>query len=948
MNRSAWERAKGLLADAAELPAAERDRFVAEHCPDLALRRELLELLASPAALSGIVAANALQRGARLGPYVIERLIGSGGMGEVYRARDPRLRRDVAIKVLPVAFSTDVDRLQRFEQEARAAAALNHPNILTVFDIGSEAGAPFIVSELLEGATLRERLAGPVPARKAVAYAVAIARGLAAAHEKGIIHRDLKPENLFVTTDDHVKILDFGLSKLTSEAPAVSALQTEGQTAPGTVLGTVGYMSPEQVRGLPADHRADLFALGVVLYELVSGQRAFRRDSAAETMAAIVNEHPPDLRATERQIPPALTRIIERCLEKSPTARFQTASDLAFALDALSDASGSASTVGVAVAAGRRGWIAWGAVALLLLTLAPFAYQRIREQPAAVPLPMRFQISPAVELSGPGNFSVSPDGRHLAFFGAGSDGIPRLWIRAMDSLEVRSLPGSEAFGSVPPPFWSPDSRFVAFDTGGKLKKFDVSGGPPQTLCDLSSVAVGGSWNRDGDIIVGSIDGGLLRVRETGGVASRITVIDPVRKEQFHFLPTFLSDGRHFVYLRISSVPENSGTYIGTLDAKPDEQSAARLLPYAVGMTYVPAADSGPDHLLFLREGTLLAQPFDPKRLALLGSPVLVAERVGSFRDGGFFAASANDRLIYRTADTDFQLAWFDRLGTLSGRVSEPGGFRGAALSPDGARAVASRTNPQDAAKADLWLLDLSGGSGATRFTFGTGLAEFPIWSPDGMRIAFTFNKSVVRQKLASGEGDETEVLHTTSSGIVTANGWSPDGQFLLYAAIENMTTKSDLWVLPSEGRTPVPFVRTGFDEEQGRFSPNGRWIAYVSNQSGAPEVYVRAFTTDVSSGSAGTGASVRVSRGGGSAPRWRGDSREMFYVAPDGKVMATDVSAGQEFHAGAPAPLFQIPSGAIVGDVSADGKRFLLVTPAGPSATPPFTVVLNWTAGLKK
>jgi len=393
-----------------------------------------------------------LTAGARLGPYEILSAIGAGGMGEVYRARDPQLRRDVAIKVLPVAFSTDADRLHRFEQEARAAAALNHPNILAVFDIGRDAGAPFIVSELIEGTTLRDRQAGPVPVRKAVAYAVAIARGLAAAHEKGITHRDLKPENIFITTDDHVKILDFGLAKLTSDPSAASALQTVAQTEPGAILGTVGYMSPEQVRGLAVDHRADLFALGVVLYELVSGQRAFRRDSAAETMAAIVNEHPPDLRATERQIPPALTRIIERCLEKSPTARFQTASDLAFALDALSDPSGPASAVGVAAQPPRRGWIAWGAVALLLVTLAPLAYQRVREPPAAAAPPMRFQIAPTVDLAGPGNFSVSPDGRSLAFFGAGADAIPRLWIRAMDSLEARSVPGSEAFGPVPPPF----------------------------------------------------------------------------------------------------------------------------------------------------------------------------------------------------------------------------------------------------------------------------------------------------------------------------------------------------------------------------------------------------------------------------------------------------------------------------------------------------------------
>lgn len=343
----------------------------------------------------------------------------------------------------------------------------------------------------------------------------------------------------------------------------------------------------------------------------------------------------------------------------------------------------------------------------------------------------------------------------------------------------------------------------------------------------------------------------------------------------------------------------------------------------------------------------MAQPFDPKRLALAGGAVPVAERVGSFRDSGFFSASTNDRLIYRTAGDDFQLAWFDRRGTMSGRVSESG-FGGAALSPDGLRAVASRTNPQDASRTDLWLIDLSSRSAATRLTFGTGLAESPVWSPDGKRIAFTFDKRFLHQRLASGEGEETTVLQSIAVGGVTANGWSPDKQFLLYTSVETMATKGDLWVLPSDGRKPVPFVRTPFNEEQGRFSPDGRWVAYVSNESGANEVYVRAFTADFSGGSASTGGSVLVSHGGGIAPRWRGDGGEMFYLGHDGKMMAVDVSARPEFRVGTPAPLFQVPSGAIVGDVSADGRRFLLVTPAGQSAGPPFTVVLNWTAGLKK
>ncbi|HXG90555.1 MAG TPA: protein kinase [Vicinamibacterales bacterium] len=896
--------------------------------------------------------------GARLGPYEIISAIGAGGMGEVYRARDPRLRRDVAIKVLPTSFSADPDRLQRFEQEARAAAALNHPNILAVHDIGAEADAPFIVSELLEGQTLRERLlAGPVPTRKVVGYAVAIASGLAAAHEKGIVHRDLKPENLFITTDDRVKILDFGLAKLV-DARSGGERESVRQTAPpqtevGQVLGTVGYMAPEQVRGLAVDHRADLFAFGAILYELLSGRRAFHRDTTPETMAAILNEEPPHLLPSERSIPPELARIVERCLEKSPPARFQTATDLGFVLKALSDASDSTNAVGPGPRIARRGrqWVGWAIAALLLLTLAPLAYQHARERPI-VPELMRFSIPPTVDFGGPGNFALSPDGRHLAFFGLGADGILRLWLRSMETLDVRPLLGSEVplANFAPPPFWSPDSKFIAFQGGDtKLMKLDVSGGPPQTLCDLPGGAVGGSWNRDGDIIVGNTAGGLLRVRETGGVASPVTALDTSRKEEFHLLPSFLPDGRHFVYLRISpSAPETGGTYVGTLDATPDKQNAQQLLPYVVGLTYAPASDSGPGRLLFVREGTLVAQPFDPKRLALAGNPVPVAERVGSFRDGGFFSTSANDVLVYRTANTDYQLAWFDRQGTLSGRAWEPGGFRSAALSPDGARAVASRTIPQDTAKADLWLIDLSRGSGATRFTFGTGLAEFPVWSPDGTRIAFTFNNNFVYEKLASGEGDEKELLQSFSAGFVKTAGWSPDGRFLLYAARGKTTLKWDLWALPPDGGKSVPFVQTGFDEEQGRFSPNGRWVAFVSNQSGANEVYVRAFTSDFSGGSASIGGSVLVSRNGGTAPRWRGDGKELFYLAPDGKLMAIEVITGQEFRAGTPTPLFQSPPGAIVGDVTADGKRFLLVTPVGPSASTPFTVVLNWTAGLKK
>jgi len=891
-----------------------------------------------------------LQPGARLGPYEIVSLLGAGGMGEVYRARDPRLGRDVAIKVLPAAFSTSVDRLHRFEQEARAAAALAHPNILAVYDIGTADVAPFIVSELLEGETLRDRLrAGPVGVRKAIQLALPIAHGLAAAHEKGIIHRDLKPENVFITSDNRVKILDFGLAKLTQDqSVAGSTLATvPSPTEPGVMLGTVGYMAPEQVRALPVDHRADLFAFGAILYELLSGRRAFSRDTGPETMASILNEDPPELTGVAA-IPPELVRIVNRCLEKTPAARFQNAGDLAFALHGLSDMSSTSRAVsfGRPRSSIRTSWIGWAAAALLLVVLTPIAYQHGRER-RLTPDRMRFNALPNVEYAPPGNFSVSPDGRHIAFAGRGPDGIPRLWIRSMDSLETRPLPGSELSGVTPPPFWSPDSRFIAFDAGGRLKKLDVSGGLPQTLCELPSVAVGGSWNRNGDIIIGNIVGGLLRVRETGGNAMPITVVNRSRNEDFHLLPSFLPDGRHFVYLRVSPTsPEAGGTYIGTLDAKPEEQSTERLMPYAVGLAFVAPREEEPGRLLFLREGTLMAQAFDVQRLALVGTPMSVAERVGSFRDGAYFSVSDNDTLVYRTAESDFQLTWYDRQGMQSGRIAEPGGFRDVAVSPDGTRAAASRTDPQDTTKVDLWLFDLVPGGGATRLTLGAGIAEFPVWSPDGKRVVFTFNHSQIHQKLASGAGEEKQLLRANSAELLRSNSFSPDGRFLIYSGGFATTRSLDLLVLRSDDSEPAKFIATPFNEEQGRFSPNGRWIAYTSNESGQSDVYVREFSADFGRSSANSAGSVLVSRGGGTAPRWRGDGREMFYLAANGKMMAVDVSIGPEFHAGMPAPLFQTAPGTTVGDVTSDGKRFLLVTP--PSASAPFIVVLNWTAALKK
>jgi serine/threonine protein kinase/Tol biopolymer transport system component len=888
-----------------------------------------------------------LATGTQLGRYEIRSLLGKGGMGEVYRAHDPRLGRDVAIKVLPGDYSADPERLRRFEQEARAASALNHPNILAVYDVAAHDGLSFVVAELLEGDTLRERLGrGAMPSHKAIDYAVQIARGLAAAHERGIVHRDLKPENLFLTRDGHVKILDFGLAKLTPllGAPVETHASTlSAHSRPGAVMGTAGYMSPEQVRGVPVDQRSDIFSFGAVLYEMLSGKREFRGGTAVETLNAILNEDPPDLSETNKPVAPALERVVRRCLEKSPEERFHSASDLAFALEALSASATRTGEQTVAPPAPsrltRREAIAWGLAAVAVVAALSLATLYPRRAPAdervlklSVLLPEKATMPGTVTAS-----AISPDGRRLAFVVV-SEGRNLLWVRSLDSLDARALPGTDGVSTASPPFWSPDSRFLGFFAGGKLKKVEASGAPPQTLCDVAGAPRGGTWNREGVIVLGSVAGPLYRVAAAGGDPVPVTALDQSRFEATHRWPVFLPDGRHFLYYVRSNRAEDGGIYVGSLDSN----DVKRLLPTSLNAAYAP-----PGFLLFVQNGALMAQRFDADERQLSGQPVPVAEDVANnlALGRGAFSVSENGVLAYSAGgDLANLLLWFDREGKQVGSLGEAGLYFTLALSPDERRAAVDRADPQTGTN-DIWLFDLSRGV-PSRFTTDPSGDSNPLWSPDGSRIVFASGRDGalnLYQKSASGAASEELLL--ASSEPKVPNDWSSDGQFILYQTF-NTKTRFDLWVLPMSGdRQALPFLQTEFNEQQAQFGPDGKWVAYTSDESGTPEVYVRTYPA--------SGGRWRVSTAGGHQPRWRGDGRELFYIASDRKLMAVDVKLGATFEAGTPRALFETRVLTFTDfrnhyTVAADGQRFLVNSMSEEEGVTPITVVVNWTADLER
>jgi Tol biopolymer transport system component/predicted Ser/Thr protein kinase len=878
-----------------------------------------------------------LNPGSRLGPYEILSALGAGGMGEVYKAKDTRLDRIVAVKVLPSHLSSLPELRQRFEREARAISSLSHAHICALYDVGHQDGVDFLVMEYLEGETLAERLAkGPLPVEQILRNGIEIAEALEKAHRQGIIHRDLKPGNIMLTRAG-VKLLDFGLAKTAAATPgpdlgALSTLATDavgGQalTTEGTLLGTFQYMAPEQLEGKEADARTDLFAFGSVLYEMATGRVAFHGKSRASLISAIMSGEPEPLSAVQPLTPPAFERVVRTCLAKDPDDRWQTAHDVSLQLRWIAEG-GSQVGLPAPVAHRRRSRerLAWGlAGAAGLVALALVAWVALHRP--APPVVMRFNAAAARSMASLDSPRISPDGRFIAVDATDSTGSSAVWVRPVGSLEFQSIPGTEGATR---PFWSPDSRFIAFIAQGKLKKIAVTGGPATIICDASTGS-DGTWGTGGVIL---FDGGqtdpIKRVPATGGVPVAEVPGDSGAVGWPHFLP----DGKHYLYMTGATGPGE--IVVGTLGSK------KRL---ALGIHGSRAEYSPAGYLLFVRDRTLLAQPFDAGSLKLKGEPIPVAEPVGTAQGGalGHFSVSRNGVLIYTLGGSaSNKLVWLDRSGKVLGQVGQPGDIYTAALSPDADR-VATRIADPQTGNRDIWVLELSRGT-ATRFTFNAASENLPIWSPDGSRVVFCSDRNGVfdlYQKLSNGAADEESLL--VSKEAKWPGDLSRDGKYLAYFLF-NAQNNFDIMVLPLFGdRKPIPFVHSSFNETLPRFSPDGHWIAYVSDASGRNEIYVQPFP--------GPGGKWQISTAGGNEPCWRGDGKELFYLGLDSRLMSVEVKAGSGFEAGVPAPLFPMiatPDGWTRYAATSDGKRFLVVAPERSQTLTPTTVVLNWNAEVGK
>jgi Tol biopolymer transport system component len=884
----------------------------------------------------------AVQPGARLGPYEVLGSLGTGGMGEVYRAHDAKLGRDVAIKVLPAGFNSHSDRLLRLEREARLLASLNHPNIAAIYGVEERDGILALVLELVEGESLADRLrrAGRsgLPLREALSLAVQICDALDAAHERGIVHRDLKPANVLIATGDVVKVLDFGLAKpgavdttagtddeprrpaeALSHSPTVMA-----PTVDGVLLGTAPYMSPEQARGRTVDKRTDIWAFGCVLYEMLTGRRAFNGDTMSDVIAAIL-EREPDLAALPPATPPHVCRLIARCLEKDAKRRVRDIADARFELER-----GAESTIETRAAASRWKWLVPASIAAVALAAAAALRARDDLPPwAAEATVLSIEVTNGV-LTPNGMPAVSADGRHVAWVTIPADGRPKVWVQSLATGTGRALDGTEGATY---PFWSPDGASIGFAAQGQLKRIDLASGSIKSIATVPDVPIGAAWNAQ-NVIVFSARYGLYAVDASGAAPRQVAALDRSHQENSLRFPRFLPDGRHFLYVARSGRPQQSAVYVGSLDGK-----SQRLFPTTSSVAY-----ASPGYLLYPRDGALVAQSFDTATFAVSSDTTTIVERVGLNAGGmaGNFDVSDKGVVVFLRTNPAAQatLIWTDRSGKELGALGAPDAYANFRISPDGSRVVFDRAG--DAGARSVWVSDADGAS-VSRLTFAGSDEWVPAWSPDGQRVAFLSYRNgpgdIYVKSIATAQPDEPLLM---SEDQKSPGDWSPDGKFLAYAA-DRAETRQDVWVVPvgSKG-APIPITRTAASESRPRFSPDGRWIAYESDETGRLEIYVQPFPP--------TGGKWQVSTQGGSDPAWRG--RELFFMDGERNLIAVPVAAtATTFSAGRPSTLFKLPPSGIGAqlafDASPDGQKFLVRSRVDPPRQP-VMVMLNWPARLKK
>jgi serine/threonine protein kinase len=893
-----------------------------------------------------------LRSGARLGPYEIQSPLGAGGMGEVYRACDTRLRRIVAIKILPEHLCDSPEARLRFDREAQTLSSFSHPNICQLYDVGEQDGNRFLVMEYLDGETLADRLRkGPLPLEQGLKIGMEMCESLEKAHRRGVLHRDLKPSNIMLTKSG-TKLMDFGLAKVPT--PVLGSLTSsnslatisEPLTTEGTIVGTVQYMSPEQLEGNETDARSDIFSLGAVLYEMITGKRAFEGKTTASTIAAILAAEPKPILILRPLSPRRLEQVVRGCLAKNPDDRWQSAHDLKTNLEWIAEDEGPV----MSSAPKHNSWperALWILAAVFMSIFTYFAAGH-RGIPINSSVSARFSINPPENavFSGAPNitvqvpqFALSPDGRTFVFIASSAGAEPMLWLRSIDQVDARPLLGTE---QAELPFWSPDNHWVGFFAEGKLKKIPVGGGPAQVLAEVAD-PFGGSWGADDNIVFAKLSSTIFRTSSAGGVVTSVTKLNPSHQEAAHRWPQFLPDGRHFIFNVQGTLAEYRGIYVGSVDG----ESEKFLVHSETAGVY-----AWPGYLLYLDGDTLLARAFDPAHLEVKGEPLTIASHIG--RSAAFnVAVSASDTGTLAHAAAILQherLTWFDRAGNSLGVVGTTGDYPDFRLSPKDETLALSLVDPRSW-NPDIWLIDLSRSS-LSRFTVGTALNASPLWAPDGSRILFRTNRNGATElygKSAGGGGNEDAELTQAAqlaAGIESPNlvpsDWSPDGRYLI-GTIPQKTTGYDLWLIPLGGnKKPVKFLESPGDQLHANFSPEGHFVAYSSDESGRFQVYVQTIPL--------SDRKWQVSTNGGYEPRWKADGREIYYLSDDRKLMAVTVSAGPAF--GVPKVLFQtrVPQGVISRRThyvpTRDGSRFLISTQTDEAPSNPITIVLNWQAEL--